>query len=189
MDSYYRDASEIVIDKSEKWAVPFVHDILCSVIPNAKTLVLFRPLLNVIQSFVALCHANGLTFDIKAALTQHTPLSDGINGLAYALRSGSPQFLFGNYDDLVQDPQHFLETLYDFYGLDSFEHRFNDIEAPKDNGAAIGLRGLHEVRPKISKQVRAPLISEPDRRLIMEFDEALSHDYQMARSQGLSQFI
>ena len=63
--------------------------------------------------------------------------------------------LLVDYDLLVQAPQKVLSLIYKFVGQEEFAHDFEHIhyDAPEFD-SALGLHGLHKVRPRIGVEAR-----------------------------------
>lgn len=58
-----------------------------------------------------------------------------------------------DYDDLINNPNDVLTQVYDFLGLDYYQHDFDNIEnqTQDDDLIAWGLDGLHTIQPKLQK--------------------------------------
>ncbi|PKM13863.1 MAG: sulfotransferase family protein [Gammaproteobacteria bacterium HGW-Gammaproteobacteria-5] len=67
--------------------------------------------------------------------------------------------LLVEYDLLAATPEKVLRLVYDFLGEPWFEHDFEHIEydAPEFD-EALGLKGLHKVRPKVEVQARRTIL-------------------------------
>ncbi|MBU0566393.1 MAG: sulfotransferase [Gammaproteobacteria bacterium] len=67
--------------------------------------------------------------------------------------------LLVEYDLLAATPEKVLRLIYDFLGEPWFEHDFEHIEydAPEFD-EALGLKGLHKVRPKVEVQARRTIL-------------------------------
>jgi hypothetical protein len=57
------------------------------------------------------------------------------------------------FDDLLDSPQATMDGIYDFLGLDRFDHNFNNIKAVDnhDDLAGYGILGLHDVGKKLQR--------------------------------------
>ncbi|MBR7800710.1 sulfotransferase family protein [Undibacterium fentianense] len=64
-----------------------------------------------------------------------------------------------DYDLLAQAPQKVLPLIYDFIGVEPFEHDFHHLQydAPEFD-VPLGMRGLHKVRPEVSFQTRDTIL-------------------------------
>jgi hypothetical protein len=63
---------------------------------------------------------------------------------------------FVHYDDLVTKPAETMESVYDFFGLEKFEHDLDNVEnkCAEDKDHAWGLKNLHSIRSKVKKTSR-----------------------------------
>lgn len=67
----------------------------------------------------------------------------------------APSLLLVDYDLLVRSPKKVLSLIYQFIDQPEFEHDFDNIQfdAPEFD-SALGLHGMHKVRPKVSVETR-----------------------------------
>lgn len=156
---YYRDVTAThIVDKCRSWTLPANMDMLRRYIPNApRVVVLTRPIDQIVASFVDLRRRNGWTGDLETGLLDEgsEPIMRSLAGVESAKASGSDEFLFIEYADLVDSTQDVLNAIYGFCGWEPFAHDLGHIENPHpENDAVYGLMGMHYVRPTISR--RAP---------------------------------
>jgi len=59
---------------------------------------------------------------------------------------------------LLDSPQETMNAIYDFLGLDRFEHNFNNIKSVDnhDDLAGYGMLGLHDVKKKLARPKTDP---------------------------------
>jgi sulfotransferase len=153
--SYYADvAKPVVVDKCRSWTLPANMEMLNRYFDSApKVVVLVRPLVEIVASFMALRKANGWT-DIEAGLLDDgsEPIMRSLAGVEWATKNNTGQFLFLTYDDLVDDTQVSLNRIYEHCGWQLFEHNLDDIvNECKENDDVYGLTGQHDIRPQISR--------------------------------------
>jgi len=81
------------------------------------------------------------------------PIMRSLAGVNYAKEINTGQFLFLEYQDLLDNTEDTLKRIYDFCGWKHFKHNLKDIKnlTPEADGA-INLVGLHDIRPNISKR-------------------------------------
>jgi sulfotransferase len=67
--------------------------------------------------------------------------------------------LIVDYDLLSQAPERVMRLVYEFIGEPWFEHDFNHLtyDAPAFD-QALGVAGLHKVKPKVAPQARRTLL-------------------------------
>lgn len=61
-------------------------------------------------------------------------------------------FHFVEYDNLVADPKTEIDKIYDFLGIEKFEHDFNNLKSQEKPDSSTGMYNLHTVRPSIEKK-------------------------------------
>lgn len=151
---YYRDVKAThIVDKCRSWTLPANMDMLRRYIPNdPKVIVLTRPVDEIVASFVRLREANGWTGDLEAGLLEpgSEPIMRSLDGVTLARESGSSEFLFVEYTNLVSDTDEVLKSIYEFCEFDPFKHDMTNIvnNHPEDD-SVYGLIGQHEIRSTI----------------------------------------
>lgn len=153
--TYYADVVKpIVVDKCRSWTLPANVDILNRYFNNApKVIVLVRPLVEVVASFLALRKANGWS-DMEILLEDGSePIMRSLAGVEWARKNNNGEFLFVTYDEIVDNTQESLDRIYSHCGWEPFVHNLdNIINHHKENDAVYGLIGQHDVRPIISRR-------------------------------------
>jgi hypothetical protein len=120
-----------------------------------KVLVLERPLIEIVKSFVALRQANNYQGNLEEGLldTWSEPIMRSYEGVKWAKANNNGEFLFVQYDDLINNTKSTIDTIYKFCELESFEHDFNNIvNKHPENDKVYNLIGLHDIRPTINKR-------------------------------------
>lgn len=154
---YYRDVMAThIVDKCRSWTLPANMEMLRRYIPNApRVLVLTRPVEEIVASFVSLRRRNGWTGNLDTGLLDEgtEPIMRSLAGVESAKASGSDEFLFIEYADLVDNTRDVLDAIYGFCGWEPFTHNLDRIEnRHPENDAVYGLIGMHEVRPTIGRR-------------------------------------
>jgi len=160
---YYADVTKpIVVDKCRSWTLAANVEILNRYFNNPpKVIVLVRPMVEIVASFLALRKANGWS-DVEMILEDGSePIMRSLAGVEWARKNNNGEFLFVTYDDLVDNTQASLDRIYNHCGWEPFVHDLdNIINHHKENDAVYGLIGQHDVRPQISR--RTVSIDLPD---------------------------
>lgn len=147
---YYRNTERpIIIDKCRSWTLePNLRMIEKYICPDPKIIVLTRPIDEIVQSFIRLGKDNNKVYKSKELLSPNTePIMRSLNGVDWAKKNNSGQFLFIEYSDLVSYTKEIISSIYSFCGWDYFEHDLsNIINRFPENDEAYGMRGMHEVR-------------------------------------------
>jgi sulfotransferase len=160
---YYADVTKpIVVDKCRSWTLAANVEILNRYFSNPlKVIVLVRPMVEIVSSFLVLRKANGWS-DVEMILEDGSePIMRSLAGVEWARKNNNGEFLFVTYDDLVDNTQASLDRIYNHCGWEPFVHDLdNIINHHKENDAVYGLIGQHDVRPQISR--RTVSIDLPD---------------------------
>lgn len=154
--TYYADVTKsIVVDKCRSWTLPANMSILKRYFDNKpKVIVLVRPLVEIIASFMALRKTNGWT-NIEAGLLDDgsEPIMRSLAGVEWARKNNNGEFLFVTYDQLVDDTQISLDRIYHHCGWQPFTHNLDNIvNRYQENDDVYGLAGQHDIRPQISRR-------------------------------------
>lgn len=154
---YYNNINKpIVIDKCRSWTLPDNINMLYTYISKKpKVIVLERPLIDIVKSFVALRLKNNWKGDPEDGLLDEwsEPIIRSFNGLKWAKENNNGEFIFIKYDDLINDTKNEINHIYEFCELDLFEHNLNNIiNKNPENDEVYGLIGQHDIRPIISKR-------------------------------------
>lgn len=152
-DIYYQNtARQIVVDKCRSWTLPANQDLLRRFVTDTpKTIVLTRPIDEIVASFALLHKQNGKDFDESVLLREDSePLMRSLRGVEWAKQVNKGEFLFVSYRELVDDTNTVLDDIYRFIGVERYKHDLNNIvNTMPENDAVYGLVGMHDVRPTI----------------------------------------
>lgn len=176
IDNYYSDVDKkVIIDKNRSW-VNRLHYIPGYFGVEPKVLCPVRNIDEILASFIALqrrttiTEAGKLNFIDEMLVKNNILLTDdnrceflaspnGILGQSYfalrqALVEGKQKNLhFIEYDDLLNSPQETMNKIYEFLGLDSYNHDFSNIKnIHKELDAEVyGVNDMHDVRQKLER--------------------------------------
>ena len=154
---YYKDVTaSTVIDKCRSWALPDNVAMLNKYFEHKpKVIILERPLVEIVKSFVALRQANNWQGDLEQGLLDDwsEPIMRSYEGVKWAKANNNGEFLFVQYDDLINSTKSTIDKLYEFCELESFEHDFNNVvNKHPENDEVYGMLGQHDIRPTIAKR-------------------------------------
>ena len=154
---YYKNITQpIIIDKCRSWTLPDNMNMLFNYIDkNPKVIVLERSLIDIVKSFVSLRLKNNWIGNPEEGLLDEwsEPIMRSYNGVKWAKENNNGEFLFVKYDDIVNDTKETLKKIYEFCGLEYFEHNFNHIvNNYPENDKVYEMIGQHDIRPTISKR-------------------------------------
>jgi sulfotransferase len=175
-ESYYadREGKEVVFDTNRIWCAKL--PALLDLFPDAKVICCVRNVAWIMDSLERLYRSNpyentklfaddserNTVYGRVEALAQRNRLVgfawSALKEAYYGEQASS--LLLLDYDLLAQSPQRIISLIYEFLGEKSFVHDFENIkyDAPEFD-AALGISGLHRVRPKvgaISRQTVLP---------------------------------
>ena len=153
---YYGDVKKpIVVDKCRSWTLPANIQMLNQYFDNQpKVIVLVRPMVEVVASFMSLRKVNGWQ-DLESGLLDDgsEPIMRSLAGVEWARKNNNGEFIFVSYDELIDDMKATLDRIYEHCGWEKFDHNLNNIiNIHKENDNIYGLIGQHDVRPQISRR-------------------------------------
>ena len=152
---YYKNTTkQNVVDKCRSWTLPPNMDMIKRYITKKpKVIVLTRPVDDIVKSFFKLRKKNGLKDNSSELLIKGSePLMRSLDGVEWARKNNRGEFLFIEYDDLVDHTSDILRSIYEFCGWELYEHNLNKIKNKyPENDHVYGLLGMHDVRPTISR--------------------------------------
>lgn len=176
IEGYYSDQSEpIIIDKSREWSIQEHFNVLLRNLDyEPKIIMPVRSIHNILASFMMLIVKNpeSVSFidqeiqarqefnfyrEINDIRCDHLMRPKGLidnclYGIAFAmLPENKKYFHFVEYDDIVYNTKETVDGIYNFLGLQSYDHDFNNIvNRVKEDDKVYGLKGMHDVRSEIS---------------------------------------
>ena len=174
-DTYYAEQSDkgIIFDTNRLWCAKL--PALLDLFPNTKVIACVRNVAWVMDSIERLYRANpyentklfndeserNTVFSRVDTLAQRNRLVgyawSGLKEAYYGEHAQS--LLLVEYELLAQAPDRCMRLVYDFIGEPWFEHDFEHVhyDAPQFD-QALGLSGLHKVRPKVSMATRRTVL-------------------------------
>ena len=165
-DSYYKNwNSNIIIDRSN-WGSPNNLKLLEKYCPNKpKFILLVRDVLEVLASFIKWSQENKPNFidnetnnaplEIKCDFLMRSDLQIVQEYTAIHNLYKNHNALLITYQQLVDYPEEMVEKIYDFLQIDSYKHKFKNLNQLTVNGTSYDDKvvgnNLHYVKSKISK--------------------------------------
>lgn len=151
---YYSNVTRpVVFDKCRAWTMQANVQMLRQYVTSQpKIVVLVRDPADIIASFRSLFERNGRDdFDTSGMPDE---FNRNMLGVQMARDANDPEtFLFVEFDYLIGDTQGELDRIYEFLGMESFQHDLANIVTmnPEDD-SVYGLQGMHHVRRTIGKR-------------------------------------
>jgi len=161
-----------IIDKHRAWARN-VMPAQMHISSDPKVICTYRPVAEVVVSFLKLVNKDPNNF-IDAALREKRIaittenrakelwegyISDPWQSLQIGLENYKQNLYFVSYSELIADPTITIDGVYDFLGIERYQHEFDNISnsCGESKDAAWGLKDLHTIRPKLAKTSDDPV--------------------------------
>lgn len=172
--NYYQSLTDrpVIFDTNRMWSARM--PLLANLFPESKVIACVRDVPWVIDSLERQVRNNpyhftrlfgqqsqGTVYSRAESLIQHDALVGraytGLKEAFYGEQSSS--LLIVEYELLAKAPDKVIPLIYQFLGEEYFEHDYNDVDydAPEFD-EALGVSGLHKVRPKVEMQTRRTIL-------------------------------
>ena len=180
-DNFYANIDKpVVIDKNRGWGTPYNFTNLSPYVnKDGKVILTLRPILEVLASFVKISkktqevtgHLPYLNQDmwvtnyrsesdaqVDNLMQANGEIERAIFSIANLLKNYGDRVYVVWFDDLLDNPQHTMNGIYDFLGVDRREHNFNSIKEidKHDDLGGYGIVGLHDVAKKLKRPSTRP---------------------------------
>ncbi len=161
---FYQGVEGNIVDKCRSWTLPANLELIDKYITKSpKIIVMLRPIVDIVKSFVLVRGMNGWSNPESGLLDDGSePIMRSLDGIKHAKSIDSGQFLYLWYDDLVNNPEQTINKVYDFCGWKKFNHQFDNIKnLTPERDDLLGLLGLHDIRPELKRrEVKVKLSDE-----------------------------
>jgi hypothetical protein len=171
---------DIIVDKQFVWSTEGNYGLATKISPFPRFILCYRPILEVLASFVTksidnpdfylnkqletsnFYPKNYLTKNDALAeylMTEHGLISKCILALAYAKQNEKQgNFTFVAYEDLVNAPQKVMSGIFDFMKVEPIDIKTDRIENvfQYHDSTSLGVENFHWVRPEIKKESTKP---------------------------------
>lgn len=156
IDAFYEDTeAPVIIDKSRGWPISQIMAAMTQVLGHTpKIIATVRSVPDCAASFVRITKPDDLD-DFMASGQLMTHLRAAYISLQEGYTYAPENFLFVEYEDLLEDPKRELERIHSFLELPPFEYDFNNIDGSsvkEDDEQLHGTAGMHDVKPKLEAQ-------------------------------------
>lgn len=167
-DIIYEDVDkEVIFDTNRCWTGKL--EILRDIFPDAKVICCVRDIKSILNSFEHVYRKNvyegnsnlygpdAQTVYSRSQQLVHPGgvLGVGLTWLKQGIHSEFKDMLYiVEYDDLVDDTEAVIESIYTLLNLEPFEHDFGDLKNISDTekvDSELSLPGLHEIRSSVSR--------------------------------------
>ena len=167
IESYYGEIApdkKFVLDKSRGWGIH--HDFLNFFYPDPKIVCLVRDPKDIFASMEKKFRANpqidtgminhnemrGTTTEKRIDIWSNSqPVGLALERLYQIINQGiDKKMIFIKYENLCHNPNKELQRFYDFIGVESYQHDFDNIEqVTKEDDDVYGIYGDHNIKPKL----------------------------------------
>jgi hypothetical protein len=191
--NYYNDWDcEYIIERGD-WITPYNLNLLQKYFKQneIKIVVLVRNILDIIASYLFLCKKNPEFFIntiyqskdksemVYSSLEEKVDIIMGKDSYVYAmlysvknlLKSNFKNYIFVEYNDLVNSPKDTLNKIYSFYEIEKYDHDFNNIKQFEVNGISYDdtMHGAKMHSLKEGKMERIDELIEVPQRVIDKY--------------------
>ena len=184
---YYKDIrNSVILDKNRSWTMKEnIEFIKNTIVKNPKFIVMTRDLEEIVKSFVSIYMKNGYSqSDAEKIILNfneigQNPFMRPAAATAWAkIVEDDKQFLFIDYDDLIQETEKTIKSVYKFIDKPFFDHSLNKISMKYQE--KTNLSGLIDIRETISKNKNKISLSEAAKEKIKYVNHIfnLCEDYQ-----------
>ena len=153
-ETHYRKHACTVLDKSRNWPAPRIMDTMTKAMGAAPRIVAtVRPIAECLASFMRVSKFAGSADEFAATSQLAAHLFASYHTLRAGFEAAPDNFLFIEYQDLVDDPQGCCDAVAEFYNLPPFIHTLTGLSnpVPEHDAEAWNVPGLHDVRSTISR--------------------------------------
>ena len=173
---YEKHPEKHIIDKNFSWLEPHPYVILENHLKNdIRVICPVRNVMDILASWNRLCEADpNNEYDktiikgdkSKRAIADkradffmnmnNEEMTGILNGIENLKRILYPQFkdniMLVDYDDLMSDTPGTIKKVYDFLGIEHFDHTFENMKTTHEYKDIWGVKGHHEIKPTIQKE-------------------------------------
>lgn len=132
-NNYYKDwKANFIIDRGV-WGTPTNLTLLKSIIKKPKFIILYRPILECLASFIKI----EKPIDIESRCNELMQDNGMIGKALWSIKNIIKQkenYITINYSDLINNPLNQINKIYSFLNIDNFEHRLKDFNDFSANG-------------------------------------------------------
>lgn len=152
---YYPEISDkIILEKTRTWVqgdnLAMARQYISE---DIKSIVMVRPVDEIVASFARVSLENNLDFSYDALLRRDSEFHRALQSTYYAAKSKDSSLVFVSYDELVLEPEVALGKIYRHIGANPFAHNLRVVtQTVFEDDERNNQVGMHDVRPDISKQ-------------------------------------
>lgn len=171
---YKGNKERFIIDKNFSWTEPHPYAILRHHLKNPiKIICPVRNILDILASWNRLCENDKKNkYDLEIMKDDRTrrPMADkradyfmkvggsddgimaNLDGMKHVAQFSTSDLMLIDYDDLTSDINRVVEGVYNFLGIDHYNHNFDNIKNPHTFTDSWGVKDHHVVRPVVQRR-------------------------------------
>jgi|TARA_R110000744_G_scaffold101777_1_gene196117 hypothetical protein len=125
-NNYYKDwEAEFIIDRGP-WGTPDNLKILKSIIKNPKFIILNRPPLECLASYIQIEQPKNIEERCNQLMSPQGMIGKNLWSIKNIIDQ-KENYIITNYDDLVNNPLYQINKIYNFLNIEKFNHDFENI--------------------------------------------------------------
>jgi hypothetical protein len=131
--NYYKDwKADFIIDRGP-WGTPGNLNILKFIINKPRFIILYRPVLECLASFIKIEKPNNIELRCHELMKIDGTIGKGLWSIKNIIKE-KEAYIIINYLDLVKTPLNQIKKIYKFLNIDSFKHNIKDFNYFSVNG-------------------------------------------------------
>lgn len=156
--NYYEHLDAKIIFDRAGWGTPSNLKLLTKIIERPKFLLLVRPLIEVLASFVKVQKPkNVYDFIYEVMHPEKGKIYWDWLSTKTIITEYKKDYLLIKYDDLVKEPENKVKEIYNFFEIEPFKHSFSNltefsINKIKYDDSVFDSSSLHLIRKNINRQ-------------------------------------
>ena len=152
---FYEGTTGYIVDKCRSWTLPANLELIDKYITKSpKIIIMMRPIVEIVKSFVFVRTMNGWQNPEEGLLDEGSePIMRSLDGIKHAKSINSGQFSYYWYEDLVNNPESVINSIYEFCEWEKYDHQYDNIKnLTPERDDLLNLVGLHDIRPKLKRR-------------------------------------
>lgn len=155
-ENYYEHLNSKFIFERGGWGTPYNLDMLSSLHYKPKFLLLVRPLVEVLASYVKIQKPKDVdNFVFNVMHPENGKIYWDWQSTSNIIKT-KQDYLLIKYDDLINSTKEKIEEIYSFFEIPKFQHNYKNVKQFEYNGVAyddtVFESNLHTIRPEIKKE-------------------------------------
>ena len=125
-NNYYKDYQSKFIITRGPWGTPFNLKSLKSIIKKPKFIILYRPVLECLASFIRIEKPLDIELKCHQLMDSNGMIGKNLWSIKNTIES-KEDYIIVNYSDLVNNPKNQINKIYKFLNIDTFKHKFKNF--------------------------------------------------------------